>query len=59
MDSTITLRALEREDLRYVHQLNNDNKVMSYGLKNHMNHLPSYKIYLKNIFITKGNVALF
>lgn len=30
MNSNIQLRALEREDLRYIHQLNNDNKIMSY-----------------------------
>lgn len=30
MKSTIHLRALEREDLRYIHLLNNDNKIMSY-----------------------------
>lgn len=30
MNPNIRLRALEREDLQYVHQLNNDNKIMSY-----------------------------
>lgn len=30
MKANIQLRALEREDLRYIHLLNNDNKVMSY-----------------------------
>lgn len=30
MKANIQLRALEREDLRYIHLLNNDNKIMSY-----------------------------
>ena len=30
MDSRIKLRPLEREDLKYVHQLNNDSRIMSY-----------------------------
>lgn len=30
MKANIQLRALEREDLRYIHLLNNDNNIMSY-----------------------------
>ena len=30
MTANLKLRALEREDLRYIHQLNNDNRIMSY-----------------------------
>lgn len=50
MDASIALRALERDDLRFVHSLNNNRRVMSYWFEEpYESFVELEELYLKHI----------
>lgn len=57
-DYKVRLRPLEREDLRFVHQLDNNASVMRYCLKSRMRLLSNCRISTTNTSTTKANGAL-
>ncbi len=58
MINQLKLRPLEREDLPFVHRLNNDAKIMSYWFEEPYETFVELQDYLTNTFTTKASGAL-
>lgn len=57
-DGEIRLRALERTDLRFIHQLNNNRIIMAYWFEEPMNRSMSLKSSTTSISTTRQSGAL-
>ena len=58
MNQELKLRPLEREDLKFVHELNNNAHIMSYWFEEPYEAFVEYKTYMINIYMIKANADL-
>lgn len=59
MSGDLKLRPLEREDLKFVHRLNNDAKIMSYWFEEPYEAFVSFRSYMISTFTISQNAVLF
>ncbi len=57
MNKELKLRPLEREDLKFVHELNNDANIMSYWFEEPYEAFVELQDYMINIFTIKVSVV--